>query len=60
MQKFTVESNILNKCLNSLGVDLRGLEIISLRVLFVALFIAAVPGIESFTQGFFDGLAAHR
>lgn len=60
MQSFTTDTKILDKYLGFLRVERSQLKSIAWKVFLVAMFIAIVPGFESFARGFFDGLAESR
>ena len=60
VQTFATDTKILDKYLEIFGVERSQLKSIAWKTFLVAVFIAIVPGIESFAHGFFDGLAEHR
>lgn len=60
MQPFIANTKVWDKYLGLFGVERSRLKSIAWKTFLVAMFIAIVPGIESFAHGFFDGLAEHR
>lgn len=60
MQPLITNTKVWDKYLGLLGVERSRLKSVAWKTFLVAMFIAIVPGVESFTNGFFDGLAEYR
>lgn len=60
MQPVTADSKRWEKHLGRLMVEGSQLKSIVWKAFLMAIFIAIVPGVESFVLGFFDGLEERR